>query len=509
MDTNARSGRPYPDRLVALPAYFSATTLRSIAAQTGLDEGAVRAVARAAVLELHVGASAAAARAARMVIELASRCIGVLVLEAATDLEAELAARARAINPGVDLGPRREGARGVSVSLHSDVDADVRVTSTGWWAGFGGASLQAEDANPLGSALAGVLAFSEFFKRAYGPVLDALAPEPARGPGWSLLDWSCREALPVDVEPLPALAHAPAALVGCGAIGHAAAFVLGQLPGVRGDLDLVDPQTISMGNLQRYLGSSLADAEVGTHKVRLVAGRLAPAYTPRQFVYDWAGYRRRGAEPDIVLTALDSANDRRQVQLALPRIVVNAWTRLAECGLTTHLFDSNEQCLQCIYLPRTSAGAANDMQQIIMELGLDPVRVIHLLAGAPLTAPDLHAIEQRRGLASGALERWRGESVRPLFGHLCGMAEVRSGTAELYVVPLPHVSALAGLLLAAQLVHIAAGAAVGTRPIEVSVLRGPGDSWLLPPALKVSHPAPCICKDPTYVDRYKEKWAAG
>ena len=296
-------------------------------------------------------------------------------------------------------------------------------------------------------------------------------------------------------------------MVGCGAIGHAAAFVLGQLAPVDGELALVDPQTISGSNLQRYLGTSAEDSRDNTHKVKSAARLLAGSHPQAALnVYDWSGYRGRGGQPEAILCALDSGQDRRILQASLPRLIVNGWTRLAECGLTTHYFVGDEQCLQCTYLPHTPGGVANDMAQIVAELGLEPIRVVHLLVGAPLTPPDLRAIERRRGISVGALDRWRGESVRPLFGHLCGMAEVRSGTQEHYVVPLPQSSALAGLLVASQFVQWCAGLAIRTRPLEVSVLRGPGDAWQQSPALKTSHPAVCICKDPVYLSTYKRKW---
>ncbi len=445
-----------------------------------------------------------------MLVEVAARTIGALRVEGPASIVVELEARARAINPAIELDRASGKWHSVTIGARGRDTSDVRVVSAGWWAGVSDAEPTDDSANALGACLAGVIAFGEFFKLAYAPLLGSLGPRPAAGPGWSLLDYAQRAPSAEDLVPLRSLHHPPAALVGCGAIGQAAAYVLGHLSHVAGSIDLVDPQTVSLGNLQRYLGTSVSDAESSTHKVKLAGLRLTKVWqNVGLHVVDWAGYRlaRRG-DPELVLSALDSAQDRRQLQLALPRAIINAWTRVSECGITTHVFDSDRQCLQCTYLPRTPGGASSDMQQIIAELGLDPIRVVHLLAGAPLTTPDLRAIESRRGLSSGALERWRGESVRPLFGHLCGMAEVRGGVTENYVVPLPHVSAFAGTLLAAQFVHLASGHELESRPIELSVLRGPGDAWLQAPALKTSHPAPCICKDEIYLARFRDKWAS-
>jgi hypothetical protein len=443
-----------------------------------------------------------------MTVELAARTVGSLVIRGDDALVAKLSSRATAINPSIDLDASAT-RHPVAVGIQVGHECAVNVQSAGWWAGLGTyhAAGAAEGRNPLGSALAGVLAFTEFFKLAYEPVLATLGPMRASGPGWSLRDWRQREIEDVDLEDLPILAHAPTAIIGCGAIGHAAAFVLGQLPLSRGALELVDPQTISQSNLQRYLGTTPEDAQDNSQKVKTLARLLTPAYAePVLRVYDWSGYRRRGFDSEVLLSALDSASDRRMLQASLPRLIINGWTRLAECGLTTHWFAGNEQCLQCTYLPQSPGAVRNDLNQIISELGLDPVRVVHLLAGASLSSPDLRGIERHRGLADRSLERWRGESVRPLFGHLCGMAEVRQGVNERYVVPLPHTSALAGLLVAAQFVQYAASLRLETRPLELSLIRGPGDAWQSAPALKDSHPVVCICKDPIYLAGYKDRW---
>jgi hypothetical protein len=395
------------------------------------------------------------------------------------------------------------------VALNSGDEADVRFSGHGWWLGPT-APQHAPSSLLLGPTCAGILAFNEAFKLGYGPVLGTPTPTPVSGPGWSLLDLRARALAPEDLEPLETVALPHTALVGCGAIGQAVAFVLHRVPVRGGPVDLVDPQTLSANNLQRYLGTTPNDVRDHVHKVPLAARQLPAVLQGRQWAgQDWAAYRRaRAGDPAIVLSALDSAGDRRLLQGSLPHWIVNGWTRMTSCGVTSHDFIGAEQCLVCTYLPATPGASENDMVALVTELGLQPMRVVALLAGSSLHASDLRTIERRRGDKANSLDRWRGESIRQLYGHLCGMAEIPVGAREHYVVPFAQASAFAGALVVTQYLKLAAGFPWDPRPIDIDLLHGPGELWQLPPARKDQHPVDCICKDAIYLAAHRAKWAA-
>jgi hypothetical protein len=490
---------------VTVPAFFATTTLRTLAAESGEGQDEIRACAKAAHIRLRVGNGPDADLAGRIFVELTARTFGSLELVGVSrPIDQELAELARSINPRVSLAPRE---RGISVSVCAPDRADIAYSGHGWWVGPGAPSVM-PSGNPLGPLAAGVLAFNDVFRLAFADVFPELPARPEVS-GWSLRDWGEQPLDEEDLEPLPTLSLSPTALVGCGAIGQAFAYSLGHLRPAGGPLDLIDPQALSHSNLQRYLGTTEADASSARHKAVLAARHFASSGVAiRQWAgRSWAAYRKESAEPPhVAITALDTARDRALVQASMPRWTLNGWTRMSECGVALHDFVGADQCVVCTYLPRTPGEAGSDFEQLKSELGLEPMRLIHLMAGASLQRQDLARIAQHRGIAPEALERWRGESLRSLFGHLCGVAEIRSDLRDQYAVPLPQASALAGILLAAQYLKVAAGMPFSTRPIEVSLLRGPGRIWEQPPARKDQHPAPCICKDERYLRTFREMW---
>jgi ThiF family protein len=493
---------------VALPKYFGTTTLRAVVATGEQDEAHVRDVANRFTPTLRLGEGHDADVAARTFVELVARATGTLrIVDGSADRRDEFERLARDINPRIEFAQTRANGTAVSVAINSRTEADVSYAGAGWWVGPGGAVDQA-GAFTLGPTCAGILAFNEAFKLGYASVLPAPSAKPVAGPGWSLLDFSARGAAQEDLVLGPDFELPWTALIGCGAIGQSVAFTLGEI-GIRGGpLDLVDPQTVSTNNLQRYLGSRMSDAVQHLHKVLVARRQLPSALGVRSFAgEDWAGYRRRvGDVPPVVLSALDSATDRRMLQGSLPRWIINGWTRTTSCGTTVHAFVGDEQCLVCTYLSRDPAGSTNDMRMLADDLGLEPMRVVALLSGSSLHSSDVSRVERHRKLTPGSLERWRGESIRQLYGHLCGIAEIPTETREHYVVPFAQASALAGVLVTAQYLKIASGRPVDARPVDVDLLGGPGAVWQLPPARKDQHPVRCICEDPAYLDAYAAKW---
>jgi molybdopterin/thiamine biosynthesis adenylyltransferase len=62
-------------------------------------------------------------------------------------------------------------------------------------------------------------------------------------------------------------------LVGLGAIGNGAIWALSQIPGLSGTLHLVDPESVDLSNLQRYVLPGQAEVEVS--KVDVAASAFA------------------------------------------------------------------------------------------------------------------------------------------------------------------------------------------------------------------------------------------
>src|SRR6185503_15646604 len=257
---------------------------------------------------------------------------------------AELQARARAVNPSIELG--EQGPRALSVSFNATASAAIEYCAQGWWVGRGHRELEERAGQaPVGPMLAGILAFNDLFRIGLDSVLQPLVPRPSPLASWSALRWSARDPHEEDLAALPRLRSPTVALVGCGAIGHAFAFAISHGPRIDARIDLVDPQPLSQSNLQRYLGTTKNQADAREQKVGVCGRTLEPIFSGvRQHNLNWPGYRRRLRQqqespttPEIALVALDSAEDRRIIQGALPRLIINGWTRIAECGVTKHV----------------------------------------------------------------------------------------------------------------------------------------------------------------------------
>lgn len=133
---------------------------------------------------------------------------------------------------------------------------------------------------PYGSALAAALAAAEVFKQL---LLVNGGPDPARRPidhlAYSGFNYGIDGQAAAGPE-VRELAIADIAVVGCGAGGSAALYVLAMQEGVTGTIGLIEPGRHKVSNLNRYLMTSAADVHNERHKLATVADHLA-RFVPR------------------------------------------------------------------------------------------------------------------------------------------------------------------------------------------------------------------------------------
>jgi hypothetical protein len=304
-----------------------------------------------------------------------------------------------------------------------------------------------------------------------------------------------------------------AALVGAGAVGNGAVWALARVP-ARGQLHLIDPEPVDLGNVQRYVLATRAD--VGRSKVEVLGAHLSARLNPIPLSVTWAEFiTGHGSNLPAVLVALDSAHDRRAVQASLPAWVANAWTQPGDLGISAHRFIGDGACLACLYLPADFSASEDVIFAEALQIPDQLMRVRDLLyhgAGMPIDLLDL--IAQRMGRDRQILLAFEGRDIRALYVEgICGGAVVplgETGTPASQVhVPLAHQSALAGILLAARLVEERSGR--GTSSTEVTRInlmrRLPPTEFLTQPAAKDPRGI-CICQDPDYIAAYGLKYQA-
>jgi hypothetical protein len=510
---------------MALARYFDKTLLAGSAVLQGFDPGAFANVLEEHVVALSWDAASASSPSGRvaleMSIELLARLYRTLVLEprgdGAASFEPELAERAREINGVISFG--EPGTATVRISL-GETDAlgaagvpTFHVGFDGWIARLSSARPVAAVAgtNPFGAAAAATLAAANVFRHVFREQLPVA--ELDRDIEFSLLTLDPLEEQASN-PPLPEVDLGTAFLVGAGAVGSAAIWILARVAGVSGALHVIDPEKVDLTNVQRYIGTGERDVE--SVKVELAASALAgSAVEVHPHCCSWGEFlhSRDDWRLDRVAVALDSARDRVHVQGALPRWIANAWTQPGNVGVSRHEMGGEEACLACLYLPL--AVQPSDDEVIASALGLSGrpalLRIRDLLyRGEPLDEEFLREAAAGMRVEAEPLLGFVGKTLREFYsGAVCsGMVMRMGGHAEAprAEIPLAFQSAMAGLLLAAELVA-EAGALRSARLPTTTVmdLLRPLGSVLSAPERKAGTGA-CICEDPDYVAAYRAKY---
>ncbi|MFZ5767611.1 MAG: ThiF family adenylyltransferase [Bacillota bacterium] len=200
--------------------------------------------------------------------------------------------------------------------------------------------------NPVGPVGCAALVAAEIYRRAesLGPPVDRLSfsfytglPSPDGGP---------RLPDSVDVGRL--------LQVGLGAVGNAMWYSLGLLPVLRGELAVTDPENADLTNNNRYLLLDWETAEKQLSKVEVVRRWLASHNGLRVKAYGEPFSRWMATEAPVVVAALDSVAGRREVQRALPDVLVNVGTDVQYVSVSVHrrgdILSGDDACLGCLLL---------------------------------------------------------------------------------------------------------------------------------------------------------------
>ena len=416
----------------------------------------------------------------------------------------ELTVLASSINPNIKVS--RIGTSNACLTIGVDapgVDAPtVYAGCDGWSArvGTSGPYRTSDLGNPFGAGFAACLATANLFRLLFF------------AKGSALVDADI--SFPSDASSFPKLMTTtltdPMVLVGVGAVGNGAAWALARAPLI-GQIHLVDPQTIDLSNLQRYVLCARGDE--GCIKVETVGKEFRGGLQALPHQGTWASFLGdKGYKWERVLVALDSARDRRAVQGSLPQWIVNGWTQVGDLGVSSHSFSGQDACLACLYLPTQTS---KNEDQIISE-GLkvpgfqQQVRFL-LGSGQGADREICSAIASAWNVPAKTLDPYVGRPIRELWVEgICGGGIIPLGEAghapREQQVPLGFQSALAGLLLAAETVRDVLTAGVQRRTLvrRLDVLRPLGDHSPQP-ALK-ANTGNCICEDRYFIAVYQAKY---
>ncbi|MDQ3817588.1 MAG: E2 ligase fold family C protein [Acidobacteriota bacterium] len=513
---------------MGLANYFDKAAMAASQVLSGMDHASFATALEAHKIGLAFDDSAAESQEGQYTLELSINLLARLyprisIVPKGPKAEAAvegLVAVAKSINPDIEIDADATGVTlflALGVSVITSALPVIYVGSDGWVArvstkgpvGSGGTD------NPFGACAAACFGAANIFRAAFGAYLTAGVPDEDLT--LSLLDYDPEAAEPPNPS-LPPANLGESYLVGLGAIGNGAVWALKRTPGLSGVLHLVDGEVVDLSNLQRYVLTT--QKSVRESKVAIAVDQFrGTGVAPQSHNERWGDFLAgvSGWNFERVAVAVDSDGDRIAVQASLPQWVINSWTQPGDLGVSRHGFLGDDACLMCLYLPE---GEGQHLDKIIAEaIGL-PEAFMEIRTMLHLNQPVGRSLLERAAAAMEvALEpllRFENESLMSFYTQaVCGGVVLRLGGTlggaskhQMAAVPLAFQSALAGVMLAAELVINAGGLRPHPLPAttKINLLR-PLASHLSLPARK--HPSGrCICQDDDYKKAYLDKYGA-
>lgn len=237
-------------------------------------------------------------------------------------------------------------------------------------------------------------------------------------------------------------------LAGAGAIGNGLLWAARYLD-VRGQLDIVDDDFVSAGNLNRQIWFGLND--VDRPKVDRLAAHAQPLFprltlVPRRIRLQDLPEKSEGPWLRRLIVAVDSRRARRTLQNEFPGEVYDASTTdIREIVLHHHSEPTAYACLSCIYEP--DAEEFTREQHIADHLGVGVIEVRSERISKPAAAI---IVKRFPAIAPATIE---GVAYDSFFKRLCSEGALETVADRRIVAPFAFVSVLAGTLLALELVR--------------------------------------------------------
>jgi molybdopterin/thiamine biosynthesis adenylyltransferase len=304
-----------------------------------------------------------------------------------------------------------------------------------------------------------------------------------------------------------------ATLIGLGAIGNGCLWALKNIPTISGELCIVDNEQISISNLQRYVMATQGD--VGKNKVDLPSEILSNNIKCRAEKKKWQEFisaQNGNATIETLGVCVDSGADRIKTQGSLPKKIINAWTQEGGLGISRHFDFKNSACLACLYLPEYKTKSTSVL--LAESLGMPEHEQLirnYLANNIPLDDNLINLISTSRSIAIEKLQPYTGKPLDVFKSEfICGGTMMNlspeSNQDKTMEVPSAFESALAGILLAAELVVDAANV---NRCLESNIARfnlmRPLTAYIQDHSAKHAS-GRCICQDPIYQKVYEDKW---
>lgn len=410
---------------------------------------------------------------------------------------------------------------GYSKSIPKIKGKILYIGSNNWNAKFSQSKPQdfSDSTNPFGCGIAACIAASNTFRIIFKEFL----PEKVLDDN---LEFSVINYSTVDTSfnpKLKAIQFVDVALVGIGAIGNGAIWALTNLNNLTGNLDLIDNETISLSNIQRYI--MFSEEDINQSKVSLALDKFKNSKIKvRPFSMTWAYYLQERNKWDIetVAVAIDNKKDRIGIQSSLPKKIFNAYTESNFLGVARHLDFTNSACLACGYIP--SQKEKNYINEVADNCNIPTLSNLvkdYINLNLPVdkrlsdqsTSSMLDLIAQANNINRNDLTQFHGKRVMEFYSEfICGGISMSLSNSEKKLnnvdAPLAFQSAMAGILLAAELVIESSN--LRESPIKQQShfypLNAIGQNNPFNHSLLKDNSGRCLCGDQDFIKQYNLKW---
>ncbi|MBN8675447.1 MAG: E2 ligase fold family C protein [Chitinophagales bacterium] len=451
-----------------------------------------------------------------LVIRLVARLFPVIQIECShsNQLVDDLKLLAKSINPVIEIteSERPTVCIVVGKTAYSRSTDVFYLGSDNWIIGFSNSIPvgSSDSINPLGAGAAACIGMANLFRYTFKEQLSYGTLD--QDFSLSLLDYS----LPASKNNLrlEKVNLGESVVVGLGAVGNSFIWAISQMPLISGNLIIIDPEKVSISNLQRYVLAKQSD--IGINKTDLCSVALKESRLSIQSEgASWGEFINKRKEWDIqtLVTCVDNIKDRIMMQGALPKKIFNAWTQPENLGVSRHIDFVEKPCLCCLYFPTVKKTSRS--QEVADNLNLSNQEKIirdYLANNKPVDEGLLHIIATANKVSVDYFLQYIGKSLDVFYSEVvCGGVLLKFNNSlsqqagESIAVPSAFESAFAGILLAAELIKDKLNFPVTDFSVttQFNLLR-PLTKYLNIPETKRSF---CICSDSIFLQQYKTKWA--
>jgi hypothetical protein len=273
-------------------------------------------------------------------------------------------------------------------------------------------------------------------------------------------------------------------------------------------------EAIAESNLQRYVLTGEKDVSVPKATMAAALFRQTNLHIlPHQ--KSWAGYMtfRNDWRVNCVAVGVDNKRDRIGIQSSLPRIIFNSFTESEVIGISRHLEFLSEACLGCGYIPTEKT--KNFINEVADNLHIpEHAELIkdYLNRNQPADEPLLGLIGQANNIDVKAIQHFAGVHIEQFYsefvcgGILLSLSGNTAGSREIDT-PLAFQSALAGILLAAEIVKYFSGNSINVgQRTDLYFLQSISGANPLNRSLQKDKTGRCICRDEDFRSVYRNKW---